>query len=103
MKYYSKTKTDLNIFEKNTNKVKILFQDTKIYWLEIYSDEKIESSRPNTKVNIDKFNTVLKKNFKQNFIKLGQLTKKKYFTRDGYHLNRRGHLELCDKIIKFLK
>jgi lysophospholipase L1-like esterase len=103
LKYSSESKTDLNSFEKNINKLKILFSDSKIFWLEIFSDERIDDERPNTKKNIDKFNFILKKNFKQNFIEIGEIKDKKFFTLDGYHLNKTGHNKLCEKLSKFIE
>ena len=42
LKYLSQSKTDLNLFEKNVNKIKLLFSESKMFWLEIYSDETID-------------------------------------------------------------
>jgi hypothetical protein len=100
LKYLSQSKTDLNLFEKNVNKIKLLFSESKIFWLEIYSDETIDEERPNTKKNIEKFNYSIKKVLNENFIELKDLKQKKYFTKDGYHLNKNGHLELANKLIK---
>ena len=100
LKYLSQSKTDLDLFEKNVNKIKLLFSESKIFWLEIYSDETIDEERPNTKKNIEKFNYSIKKVLNENFIELKELKEKKYFTNDGYHLNKNGHLELANKLIK---
>ena len=100
LKYLSQSKTDLNLFEKNVNKIKLLFSESKIFWLEIYSDETIDEERPNKKKNIEKFNYSIKKVLNENFIELKDLKQKKYFTKDGYHLNKNGHLELANKLIK---
>lgn len=100
LKYFSQTKTDISLFETNVNKIKLLFNESKIFWLEIYSDETIDEERPNTKKNIEKFNTSIKKVLNENFIELKELKENKYFTKDGYHLNKNGHLKLADKLIK---
>jgi hypothetical protein len=100
LKYLSQSKTDLDLFKKNVNKIKLLFSESKIFWLEIYSDETIDEERPNTKKNIEKFNYSIKKILNENFIELKELKEKKYFTNDGYHLNKNGHLELANKLIK---
>jgi hypothetical protein len=100
LKYLSQSKTDLDLLKKNVNKIKLLFSESKIFWLEIYSDETIDEERPNTKKNIEKFNYSIKKILNENFIELKELKEKKYFTNDGYHLNKNGHLELANKLIK---
>ena len=100
LKFYSQSKTDINLFERNLNKIKLLFNESEIFWLEIYSDEKIDMERPNTKKNIELFNSSIKKFFKKNFVKLKELKDKKYFTKDGYHLNKNGHIKLADLLIK---
>tara|TARA_B100000282_G_C31604603_1_gene431743 strand:+ start:89 stop:769 length:681 start_codon:yes stop_codon:yes gene_type:complete len=103
LKHYSESKTNLSSFEKNIDKLKILFSESKILWLEIFSDERIDNERPNTSKNIDKFNSVLKRNFKENFIEIGEIKNKKFFTLDGYHLNKLGHDKLCEKLSKFIE
>lgn len=100
LKFYSQSKTDINLFERNLNKMKLLFNESEIFWLEIYSDEKIDMERPNTKKNIELFNSSIKKFFKKNFVELKELKDKKYFTKDGYHLNKNGHIKLADLLIK---
>jgi hypothetical protein len=100
LKFYSQSKTDINLFERNLNKIKLLFNESEIFWLEIYSDEKIDMERPNTKKNIELFNSSIKKFFKKNFVELKELKDKKYFTKDGYHLNKNGHIKLADLLIK---
>ena len=100
LKYYSQTKTDIRVFENNVNKIKLLFNESKIFWLEIFSDERIDDERPNTKKNIEKFNYSIKKVFGKNFIELKELNERKYFTNDGYHLNKNGHTKLTNILIE---
>ena len=103
LKYSSRSKTDIETFEKSIDKIKLLFNKSKIYWLEVYSDEKLDTKRPNTKKNIDKLNLLLKKKFEKNLIKMEDLKKKKYFTSDGFHLNCLGHKILSRKIANLIK
>jgi len=103
LKYTSRSKTNIEIFEKNIDKIKLLFNKSKILWLEVYSDEKLDSKRPNTIKNINNLNLLLKKKFHKNFIKLADLKKKKYFTSDGFHLNCLGHEYLTKKISNLIR
>ena len=48
LKYYSQTKTDIRVFENNVNKIKLLFNESKIF-VRNFSDERIDDERPNTK------------------------------------------------------
>ncbi len=100
LKLYSQTKTDIKAFENNVNKIKLLFSDSKIFWLEIFSDERIDIERPNTKKNIEKFNSSIKKVLDKNFVELKELKDRKYFTKDGYHLNKNGHIKLTNILVE---
>ncbi len=102
IKIKSVSKVSRQNFEKQIKKIKSLFVDAQIFWIEIYSDEKIELERQNTLDTIKEFNSMLKDLFSSNFIELGEIKDRRNFTTDGYHLNKNGQLLLAEKISKIL-
>ena len=95
----------------NTNKVSPLnlsieakkliknFKKSKIIWIGIHSNRKINQERPHTYEAISKYNKEIKKYFNSNFID-NDLTNSS-FTKDGYHLNHLGHKTLFKKVSYF--
>ena len=102
IKIKSVSKVSSQNFEKQIKKIKSLFIGAKIFWIEIYSDKRIEMERQNTFETIKEFNSMLKKSFSSNFIELDEIKDKKNFTTDGYHLNRHGQSLLAEKISQIL-
>lgn len=83
-------------------KFKSLFKNSKILWLEIYSDERIDKHRPDTLKRLNDYNKMLKGIFKENFVELKDIKKISNFTSDGFHLNKKGQLLLFEKLNKII-
>ena len=98
----SKPKVELEDLKQQVIKFKNLFINSNILWLEIYSDEKIDQSRPDTLQRLNKYNKMLKEVLDKNLIKLNDIKNFSNFTSDGFHLNKKGHLLLFEKLIKII-
>ena len=77
--------------KKHIKIFKSLFQNSKIYWLEISSEDKLEENSGVLK-NKNDFNEVLNDMFGENVIKIERnLINEKGFSRDCLHYNSKGH------------
>jgi lysophospholipase L1-like esterase len=100
LKHHSISKTSLNSFLEIIKKLKNRFSNSKIFWIEIHSDRRIDFSRFGTYEKVKNYNKIIEKEFLENFIKID--SKKKYLLSDGFHLNRKGHLMLFKKLCKYI-
>jgi lysophospholipase L1-like esterase len=102
IKIKSTPKISIVNFEKQIKKIRSLFSDSRVLWIEIYSDTKIEEERFNTLNTIKEFNSILKSSFSDNFIELGEIKNIENFTTDGYHLNKKGNYLLFNKLSRII-
>ena len=102
IRFKSTPKVSIEDLRQQVIKFKNLFDNAKILWLEIYSDEKIDQDRPNTSQRINDYNNMLKEVLKNSFIELQEIKNISNFTSDGFHLNRNGQLLLFEKLIKII-
>lgn len=102
IRFKSTPKVSIEDLRQQVIKFKNLFNNSKILWLEIYSDEKIDQDRPNTSQRINDYNNMLKEVLKNSFIELQEIKNISNFTSDGFHLNRNGQLLLFEKLIKII-
>ena len=100
VKYSDKSKVKLSKFISEINKLKNNFKKSYIIWIGIHSNFKIDKERPNTFKNIKKYNEAIKEIFKENFI--DNNFNNNCFRKDGYHLNKKGHIDLYKKIISII-
>jgi hypothetical protein len=100
LKYHSISKSSVGSFLEIIKKLKSSFLNSKILWIGIHCDRRIDFERFGTYKFINNFNEIIKKEFSENFIKID--SKKKNLANDGFHLTKRGHLilfkELCERI-----
>ena len=102
IRFKSTPKVSMEDLRQQVIKFKSLFDNSKILWLEIYSDEKIDQDRPNTSQRINDYNNMLREVLKNSFIELQEIKNISNFTSDGFHLNRNGQLLLFEKLIKII-
>jgi lysophospholipase L1-like esterase len=98
LKYHAKSKTTLGDFSGVVKKIKCKFSNSKIFWIEIHADPRIDFERRNTYKFIINYNKIIKRELLKNFIKIN--FKKNHLSNDGFHLNKKGHLFLFRKIIQ---
>lgn len=92
IKFFNITSATKNEFKKHLKIFKSLFQNSKIYWLEISSEDKLEEKFPGVLKNKNDFNEVLTDVFGENVIKIERkLINEKGFSRDCLHYNSKGH------------
>jgi lysophospholipase L1-like esterase len=100
LKYHSLSKSSIGSFLETIKKLKSSFLNSKILWIGIHCDRRIDLQRFGTYKFINNYNELIKKEFLENFIKIDP--KKKNLANDGFHLSKRGHLtlfkELCERI-----
>ena len=102
IRFKSTPKVSIEDLRQQVIKFKSLFDNSKILWLEIFSDEKIDQDRPNTSQRINDYNNMLKEVLKNSFIELQEIKNISNFTSDGFHLNRNGQLLLFEKLVKII-
>ena len=102
IRFKSTPKVSIEDLRQQVIKFKNLFNNSKILWLEIYSDEKIDQDRPNTSQRINDYNNMLREVLKNSFIELQEIKNISNFTSDGFHLNKSGQFLLFEKLIKII-
>ena len=102
IRFKSTPKVSIEDLRQQVIKFKNLFDNAKILWLEIYSDEKIDQDRPNTSQRINDYNNMLREVLKNSFIELQEIKNISNFTSDGFHLNKSGQFLLFEKLIKII-
>jgi len=103
IKYHSNPKVEISLFKEQIFKIKSCFKKSKIIYIGIHSNNKIDKERPNTHKIINYYNNFLKNEFNELFIDDSIFNKNKDFIEDGYHLNKVGHLKLYNNLLKTLK
>lgn len=89
--------TNIGIYEKNILRFKNQFSDADLFWLSIVpSNEEYEKSVPGIDKNIKKYNSILKKQLKDNLIWLKNI--ENGVMSDHIHLNSMGHKYIFDLI-----
>lgn len=89
-------------FKEQILKIKASFSKSKIIYIGIHSNLKVNNERPNTFQDIINYNKILKEEFKEYFIDNGIFSSEQDYTEDGYHLNKKGHNKLLQKILEIL-
>jgi lysophospholipase L1-like esterase len=98
LKYHSISKSSVASFLEIIKKLKSSFLNSKILWIEIHCDRRIDFERFGTYKFVNNYNEIIKKEFSENFIKID--FKKKNLANDGFHLNKKGHSILFKKLVK---
>ena len=89
-------------FKEQILRIKDSFSKSKIIYIGIHSNIKVNNERPNTFQDIINYNKILKEEFKEYFIDDSIFSFEHDYTEDGYHLNKKGHNKLLEKILEFL-
>lgn len=88
-------------FRKTARKIKLLFEESKIFWLEICPMDGYESARPGVLKRVVEYNQIVKDIYCDDFIMLkGYLLKAGGFNVDNLHWNKQGHRIVADILIK---
>tara|TARA_Y100000389_G_C17465886_1_gene525497 strand:+ start:4460 stop:5134 length:675 start_codon:yes stop_codon:yes gene_type:complete len=102
IKYRSISKEETKNFEEQVLRIKSSFSKSKIIYIGIHGNKKVNNERPNTFESIINYNKILKEEFKEFFIDDDMFSSEQDYTEDGYHLNKKGHNKLFEKILKIL-
>jgi len=88
-------------FRKTIKKLKLIFNDSNIIWLEISVDDSYDEIRPGVIRRMAKYNSILKEFYKDNVINLqAELSRENGFTTDKLHWNSTGHKLVARKLIE---
>ncbi|MAR64554.1 MAG: hypothetical protein CMB83_01295 [Flammeovirgaceae bacterium] len=98
----STPKVPVEIFIKQIKKFLYLFKKSKVLWIEIHNDERIDKERPGTSKRLNNYNFMLREVLKDNFVELKDIKDNSNFTSDGFHLNKKGQWLLYEKINKII-
>ena len=101
LKHTSTPKVPLSNFRQQAIKLRNVFSNSKIFWIEIHSDKRINNERPNTFERLTEYNKTLKDIFGLDFVELNDFDISN-FTSDGYHLNKKGQFKLFHKLKKMI-
>ena len=101
IRFRSVPKVTIKNFKEQILRIKASFSKSKIIYIGIHSNIKVNNERPNTYQDIINYNKILKEEFKEYFIDDGIFSSEQDYTEDGYHLNKNGHLKLAKKLINF--
>jgi hypothetical protein len=87
-------------FFKCLNKIKMIFDSSKVFWLEICAGNEYEIARPGVLKRKEEYNSILKEVFEDDFIEIfDDLKNKSGFNSDNFHWNKIGHELIANKII----
>lgn len=79
-------------FGKTLKKIKMIFSESKIYYLEICAGQNYESARPGVTQRLVEYNQIVKEVFADDVISVSELLlKKEGFNKDNLHWNVQGH------------
>jgi len=99
-KNFSKPNTSLKKFKKIISRFEIIFDQSKIIWIEIVADKSYDQVRYNTSKYLNEYNNLLFNKFDKNFIKVkDDIIQNNGIQKDGFHLNERGHNVIYNKLI----
>jgi hypothetical protein len=94
-------------FRKTVKKFSLIFNEAKIFWLEIVAESKYENDRPGVGKRISQYNTIIEETLKDDLVYIKKpLLQSVGFNNDGIHWNKSGHKVvseiLLDKINAYL-
>jgi hypothetical protein len=93
------SRTSKASFKKTAKKLRLLFDDAKIFWLEICAADAYERARPGVQRRIIKYNQILEGIYGERLIPVKEkLLEVEGFNADNLHWNKRGH-EVVSKIL----
>lgn len=101
IKFKNVPKVKIKNFKEQILRIKESFSKSKIIYIGIHSNAKVNDERPNTFQDIINYNKILKEEFKEYFVDDGIFSQEQDYTKDGYHLNKNGHLKLANRLIDF--
>ena len=84
-------------FRKTLTKFKLIFSDSKIYWLDIIAGAKYEEMRPGVNKRIEDYNPIIRKIYGNDFVPVAQkIIEVNGFNEDDLHWNKLGHKVVAD-------
>jgi hypothetical protein len=103
IKFFNRTFSNKGKFLRDISIFKKIFKDSKIFWLKISCEDKLEKKFPGVLKNKNDFNEILENIFSSDFIDIERELKiNKGFLEDGLHYNSIGHKIIYSEIIKKL-
>ncbi len=91
-------------FRKTARKLRLLFEDSRIFWLEICSMDGYERARPGVLKRIADYNKIIEDIYHDDFIRVKEeILNVDGFNADGLHWNNRGHKAVANLLTDIIK
>lgn len=101
IKHRQKYRVSKRSFRKTLRKFKIIFPQSKIYWLEICAATGYEEIRPGVNKRMEDYNKIIQENYGNDFVPIHQnIDEVKGFNVDKLHWNKNGHKVVADILLE---
>jgi hypothetical protein len=88
-------------FRKTLKKFKLIFPQSKIYWLEICAGSGYEKMRPGVNKRMDNYNKIIGEIYGTDFVPiLEKITHENGFNSDSLHWNKGGHRAVANILLE---
>jgi hypothetical protein len=88
-------------FRKTSKKIQMLFEHSKIFWLEISANAGYENSRPGVQHRIKEYNEIIQNIYNDDFISINEeILKTDGFSVDNLHWNNRAHKAVANILLE---
>ena len=88
-------------FRKTLKKLKLIFPQSKIFWLEICAGSGYEENRPGVNKRMKDYNKIIEEIYRENFVPImHKIDEINGFNADNLHLNKRGHRVVAEILIE---
>ena len=88
-------------FRKTAKKIKLLFRESKVFWLEICAADGYESARPGVNKRIEDYNQIIKVIYGEGFVQVKEkMLEVGGFNVDNMHWNKYGHKVVADILLE---
>lgn len=87
-------------FSKTARKLRLLFQEARIFWFEIACNDGYEHTRPGVRKRLEEYNAVIQDIYGDGFVRIKpRLLKANGFNEDHLHWNKAGHQAAAEALL----
>lgn len=105
VKFRNTSRVTKGAFRKTVRQFKMVFSNSKIFWVGIGADTKSEKSWPGLNNKMEEFNAILEEVYKNDFVRIQQLFTniQGFNSQDHMHWNKKGHLAVAGILLKAME